>query len=167
MQQNLFTLALAMMIFGKLFGQKMKEVDHGYVFDKAEYHLESVFDAGLDEDHAYVHSGLFLAWLVDNDLVSDFFKEESEDDIQKLKKRESSPCQIFMNWDGVLIGELLNKEGFNFAMYYFDFENGKYLSDYENTLCKDLPDMYHVKDSWENYEKIKVVIDKAHEKWKK
>ena len=165
--RNSIIFTLTIMIFGQLFGQKMKDVDNKYVFDKADYHFESVQEAGLEDDQAYVHSGLFLAWLIEKNLISEFLKEESRDDINKLKNREISPSQIYKDWDGVLIGELLNKEGYNFALHYFDFEKGRYLADYGTTFSIKDPDIFTVTDTWENYEKIKTVIDKAYKKWKK
>ncbi|MXV37759.1 hypothetical protein GO491_03550 [Flavobacteriaceae bacterium Ap0902] len=73
-----------------------------------------------------------------------------------------------MNLDGVLIGELLNKIGFNFAMEYFEFDNGEYINDYEETLSsEDNPDIFRVKNNWEYYHKITKIIDKRFEKWNK
>lgn len=43
---------------------------------------------------------------------------------------------------------------------YFDFETGKYLEDYEKTLAQDLPSLYYVEDTWENFDKISIVIEK-------
>jgi hypothetical protein len=51
--------------------------------------------------------------------------------------------------------------------FLFDIENGRYLADYEDTLCKGLPSLYHVKDTWDNYYKIKVIMDARFLTWKK
>ena len=158
-------------MFGKLFNKKkkeLKEVDESYVFDKAKYHFDSIDEAELDEEQAYVHTGLFFAWIIKNDLYSEFLLEESKDEIEKTKSEKISPSELYMNWDGVLIGELLNKIGFNFAMEYFEFDNGEYVNDYEQTLrSEDDPDIFRVKNNWENYRKIARIIDKRFEKWNK
>lgn len=60
--------------------------------------------------------------------------------------------------------DMLNDEGNEFAQDYFDFENGLYLDDYEETF-PEAEDVYDVKDSWENYEKIKKVIQKRYLDW--
>ena len=153
-------------IFYKVSAQKLEKVDENFVFDKAEYHMESVFEAGLNKEQAYVHNGLFFAWIIDNEFYSSSFKEESNKEIEQFKKPEISPAQIFKNWDGVLIGEMLNKKGYNFAKKYFDYETGSYLDDYEKILCPNDPDLFRVEDTWENYDKLKSVIDKAYKKWK-
>ena len=55
--------------------------------------------------------------------------------------------------------------GNRFALNYFDFDTGKYVNDYENSLAKNLPTLFHVEDSWENYEKIRKVIDIRFAEW--
>ena len=40
-----------------------------YVYDKAEYHYETVTTWGLDSVQAEVHTAFFLGWLIDNDLI--------------------------------------------------------------------------------------------------
>ena len=65
------------MIFDKLFKPHRKPFDNKYVFDKAKFHYDTVSNAGFDEDQTFVHTGFYFAWLVDNDLISDFCKSES------------------------------------------------------------------------------------------
>jgi hypothetical protein len=150
-----------------IFKKKLKETDDKYVFDKAKYHFDSVEEDGLVEEQAYVHTGMFLAWLINNDLVSPSFIEESGDEIMSVRSRQFSPSEIYMNWDGVLLGEMMNNEGFNFSLKYFDFDKGQYLKDYERLLCPHSENLFAAKDTWENYDKLKPAIDTAFVKWKK
>lgn len=122
---------------------------------------------GLDEEQAFIHTGLFLAWLVNNGLMSCFFSKESGSEIEKLTTRKISPCAIYMNWDGTLIGEMLIKEGFNFSMVYFDFDKGHYIKDYEKTFDVSGEAFFTIKDTWENYDKLKLILDLEFEKWRK
>lgn len=158
-------------MFGKLFHKKkkeLKEVDESYVFDKAKYHFDSINEAELEEEQAYVHTGLFFAWIIKKGLYSEFLLEESKDEIELTKTDKISPSELYINWDGILIGELLNKIGYNFALDYFEFDNGEYVNDYEVTLSSDEdPDIFRVKNNWENYYKIAKVIDERFEKWNK
>ena len=157
-------------MFGKLFNKKKKElieIDENFVFDKAKYHFESISEAELDEEQAYVHTGLFFAWIIKNNLYSEFLLEESPEEIEQTKNERISPSELYMNWDGVLIGELLNQIGYNFTTDYFDFENGDYVNDYEETLCSTDPDIFRVKNTWENYHKIAERIDVKFDKWNK
>ena len=72
-----------------------------------------------------------------------------------------------MSCDGKFIDEDLNDEGNAFAQDYYVVETGQYLTDYEMTLGGDnLPDLYHVADTWENFERIKPVLDQRFDEWK-
>ncbi|MXV37760.1 hypothetical protein GO491_03555 [Flavobacteriaceae bacterium Ap0902] len=58
-------------MLGKLFNKKnkeLREVDESFVFHKAKYHFDSINEAELEEEQAYVPTGLFFAWIIKNDL---------------------------------------------------------------------------------------------------
>ena len=148
-----------------IFRRKIKPVDNKHVFDKAKYHDNSIEQLGLDEEQSFVHTGLFFAWLVNNGLMSEFFIHETGSEIEKLKARKITPSTLYMKWDGVLLGEMLSDQGFQFAIKYFDFDNGTYLADYENVFNVTGDQIFTVKDTWDNYLKIKPAIDAAYEKW--
>ena len=40
---------------------------------------------------------------------------------------------------------------------YFDFEKGTYLRDYEAALGGNVSDLYYVKDSWENFDRLRPI----------
>jgi hypothetical protein len=153
--------------FLNIFKKRAKPIENKYVFDKAKYHDDSIKKLGLDEKQTFVHTGLFFAWMVKNGLMSRFFIEESGAEIEKLKQRKISPSAIYMTWDGVLVGEMLSDKGFIFAMNYFDFDKGQYIRDYEKVFNVTGNQVFTVKDSWDNYDKIKPIIDAAFEKWNK
>ena len=148
-----------------IFKKKPRPVDNNYVFDKAKFHDGAVEQLGLDEEQSFVHTGLFFAWLINNGLMSDFFVDETGSMIQKLKDRKISPSTVYKNWDGVLIGDMLSDEGFNFSMSYFDFDKGTYIADYEKAFNVTGDKVFTVKDTWDNYDKIKPLIDAAYKKW--
>jgi hypothetical protein len=150
-----------------IFKKKPRPVDNKYVFDKAKFHDNSIEQLGLDEEQSFVHTGLFFAWLVDNGLMSDFFVNGTGNEIEKLRNRKISPSTIYMNWDGVLLGEILNDKGFNFALSYFDFDKGTYIKDYERVFNVTGDQFFTVKNSWDNYDKIKPMIDAAYKTWGK
>lgn len=137
------------------------------VFDKAKWHSGGEFPDDLDEDQAFVHTGLFLGWVIDTGLCSQEFTEDSADEIGEFTARKMTGPGVYESVDGVFMDEMLNPEGIDFAIDYFDFEQGKYLSDYETVLLGDLPTMYHVQDTWENYNLLKPQIDKRFAAWRK
>lgn len=137
------------------------------VYDKAKWHFSGEFPEELDEFQGYVHTGMFLGWLIDNELVSDQFKIDHEVEIKQFREQKLTGSQIFENCcDGVLQLEEISELGNRFALSYFDFDTGEYLVDYEKTLAEDLPTIYHVDDNWDNYKKLKQVLDKRFVDWK-
>jgi hypothetical protein len=135
-------------------------------YDDASWHLEGDFPQDLPEVAAFTHTGLYLAWAVLGGLGSKELQDDFEEELAKLSNRLSSPCEIYRMMDGKLVDDDLSDEGNAFTKRYFDFEVGQYLKDYEELLCKDLPTMYHVADSWENYEKLKPILDNRLSAWR-
>jgi hypothetical protein len=137
------------------------------VFDKAKWHYEGDYPADLDEDQAFVHTGLFLGWVIDAGLYSEEFAEEFAKEIRRFKARKLTGPGVYRAADGVFADDMLNEEGLAFAQAYFEFETGKYLQDYEKLLSVGLPSMYHVPVTWESYDAIKPQIDKRYAAWQK
>ena len=136
------------------------------VYDKAKYHYDGDFPEDIKIEQAFVHTGMFLGWIIDHQLFSHDFEEEAQIEIQKFYRRELTGTQIYMNWDGVLASDMLNDEGNQFAQAYFDFDTGHYLDDYQDTF-PDVETLYHVIDNWENYQKLKEIMDERYVDWQK
>jgi hypothetical protein len=130
-----------------------------HVHDKADWHLEGEFPEDLREDQAYVHTGLFAAWLSDRGLITG----EYEDEANQIKRRKMTGPKAYKNWGGVLASDMLSDEGNAFTREYYDT---MFCPDYEELLSRKLPSFYHVKDTWENYEILKQRIDKRFQSWK-
>jgi hypothetical protein len=110
---------------------------------------------------------MFLGWVIDTNLYSERFGQELKRYVAAFKARELTGAKVFEACDGVLTDEMLSNEGNRFAQDYFDLDRAKYLVDYDNLLCRDLPSMYHVTDTWANYERVKVMIDKRFRDWQR
>jgi len=138
------------------------------VYDKAKYHYGGDFPEELDEFQGFVHTGMYVGWLIDNDLIDQEFFAESLQAIKEFKNRQLTGSQFYeMQMDGVLLIDEVSEIGNRFSFDYFDFDSGQYLTDYETTLASELPTLFHVQDTWENYDKIKKVIDKRFLDWNK
>lgn len=137
-----------------------------YVYDKAKYHAETVEDYGLPEEHAANHTVFFLRWLIEQDLMSTEFVEESAGILAKVRAGRAGIHEVYEWWDCCLIDDMLADEGNAFARHYFDFDDGAYLRDYAETLQRDLTSEFHVEYSEENYRLIKSVIDRRFGRWK-
>jgi hypothetical protein len=137
-----------------------------FVYDKAKYHYDGDFPEDLPDEQAFVHTGLYLGWIIDRDLYSDFFREEDGEAIARFKAREITGPDVYEAWDGCLIEDMLSDEGNAFSRHYFDFERGRYLRDYEELLCPGLPSLFHVPNTWESYDHLKPRIDQRYAEWR-
>jgi len=136
------------------------------VFDKAKWHFDGDFPKELNIYQAYVHTGFFIGWLVIKDLISEEFKVESRDAIQRFLNKEITCVQLFdEQLDGVFSSNEVNDKGYSFTKSYFEFENGNYLNDYEMALASDFPSLYYVQDTWDNFEKICSIIEKGYQEF--
>lgn len=129
-------------------------------FDKAKWHYGAEnFPKELDVFQGYVHTGVFIGWLIEMDLVNEDFKKEYSSEIELLRTQQKTATQFYHDaLDGVFSNDVISLSAIPFVEKYFNFKTGQYLIDYENTLGEKLPTLYHVKDSWSNYDKIKVTI---------
>ena len=135
------------------------------VYDKAKWHADGEYPPDLDRGNAFHHSGLFFGWLVDSDLLDPEFLQDAQDDVAAFKGRQITGPELFRRMDGVLADDMLNDVGNAFARDYFDFEHGQFLADYERELGSGLPSVYHVRDTWENYDKLRVLLDRRFRDW--
>lgn len=138
-----------------------------HVYDKAKYHDETIQGHGLPEEHAYHHTTFFLSWLVKSRLMSAFFETEGAEPLGQYRAGKVSVNELYEWWDTCLISDMLSDEGNAFAMYYFDFDAGLYLSDYSKHLQKALPTEFHVVYTSEHERLLHQVIDSRYEEWKK
>lgn len=137
-----------------------------HVYDKSKYHLESVENEGLPEEHASNHIVVMLRWLIENDLLDASFAEDQRAQLDRHRAGELSIHELFVDWwDGCLASDMLSDAGNAFAMKYFDYEKGSYLRDYVAVLGGSAPSEFHVEYTEPNYAKMKVVIDQHYRDW--
>jgi hypothetical protein len=64
---------------------------------------------------------------------------------------------LFSELDEKFFDGLLTRVGKDFTRVYYDTDC--YLEDYAAVLGDSVPTLYHVEDSWANYDKLAPVID--------
>ncbi len=117
------------------------------MIDELSAHLEA---AGAP-DRAAMHIGVFLAWCVNHDLVSEMVKRRHADLLLKVRVRELDGSELLVRLAaGQLHGELLSEAGQKFANNYY----GDYLADYAQALGLDPSCPYDVEDSWSAYDLV-------------
>jgi hypothetical protein len=140
-------------------------------YDDASWHYGGDFPSELSPEHGATHIAMFLAWAVGRDLVGELHREEAAEELQQLRQREITPVEFFVRCcDEKLTDEDFNEEGNAFARSYFSPKGGTYgpyLDDYARTLAAGLPTVYHVADTWDNFDKLAPVIDRRFERWRR
>ena len=132
-------------------------------YDDASYHSGGNYPQGLSPFQACVHIGMYVGWIIDNELYAEEFSEIFKIEIQRFQAKELTGASIAEMMDyGKLVDDDLNAEGNSFTEYYYD----KYVEDYARLLTKGLPSNNHVEDTWENYKKVKEMIDREYKAWK-
>ena len=135
-------------------------------YDDASWHSGGEFPPDLSPDAGATHSGMFLVWAWLNGLAGQDATDEASDFIAPLQERSVTPGAHFLALcDGKFTDVDLNDDGNAFAASYFDFETGEYLADYELALAGDCETLYHVPDTWESYDAIRLVIDQRFAEW--
>jgi hypothetical protein len=138
-----------------------------YLYDKADYHYESIQQYGLSEEHAENHTVVFFRWLIEQRMLSAFFEREAADILRKFRSGETTIHQVYGWCDWCLVDDMLSEEGNAFAVHYFDFKRGKYIRDYITALQRGLPTEFHIDYSEANYQTMKRIIDRRYAEWKR
>ncbi len=142
-----------------------KDKQQEKVYDLAKNHFLGDFPASLPIEKAYLHIGIYMGWVINNDLYSEYFEDEASTEIYRFKRRDIGCIILAEIWDGALNNELFSQIGNMFTYYYY--AGGLYKQDYMDLLVKSHPTIYHVDDTWENFEKISVRITNRFNEWKK
>lgn len=136
--------------------------------DRMDWHYGGDFPPGLPNENGGTHIGFYLTWVIQHNLVGEFHQEESGEELALIHARKLDGREFLISMcDEKFTDEDVNSEGYAFTEYYYEAENNGFFDDYERVLMGDLPSIYHVENSWENYDKIAPVITQAYEKWKK
>ena len=141
------------------------------IIDSMDWHYRDNYPDNLDKLHAATHIGIFLGWIIENNLESGFLKNILKEDIENFKKRKTTGRQIFLNkCNRVLDDKFIDKKALEFTLgYYLSSREDycQYIADY-NEVFKDynLNSSYEVEDIWENYYKMFSMIDKRYNYYK-
>jgi hypothetical protein len=133
--------------------------------DRMDWHYGGDYPDNLPQENAGTHIGMFLTWIIDKDLIGEMHREDSQEAIQKVLNRQMTGREFLtQECDEKFWEEDLNEEGYAFTQHYY--ESDSYIQDYADTLATDVDNIYEVENTWENYDKLKPVIDKRYGQWK-
>jgi hypothetical protein len=134
-------------------------------YDDASWHYEGDYPEGLPPENGATHIGMFLAWLIERDLLSAELRRDAARDIAKVKKRTMTGARFLIDvCDEKLVDEDLSAEGNRFTKAYF---MKKYLDDYSDLFDEEVESLYELEDTWDNYDRLKPVIDRRYDAFAK
>lgn len=136
------------------------------VYDRAYWHFGGEYPEDLPRVNGGTHIGMFLAWVINNNLEGEVHKLESQESLSAVRNREMTGRDFLIKECSEKFTEDdLNEKGNAFALDYY--ESDTYFSDYKTALAEDIPSLYHVEDSWDNYQILAPVISSRYIKWQR
>ena len=132
--------------------------------DRADWHLNEDFPENLPEENCGTHVGMYINWVIDSNLIGEIHKEDSSEGIIDVKSKRITGRDFFFDYcDGKFWSDDLNSIGLLFTEDYYS--SNKYFEDYATTLDDGSESIFTIENSWENYQKIKIVIDRRFKDW--
>lgn len=137
-------------------------------YDKVEWHFSGDFPKELKFESAGIHIGMFLQWVIENNLIGNFHLKESLNSIDLVKNGKMDGLSFLIKeCDSKLTDEDLNNEGNKFAYFYYANDNDycDYIDNYA-IVFKEYDSLYKVENNIKNYNLIKEVISEKYLFWK-
>lgn len=148
-------------------------------YDRIDWHSGGDYPEGLPEENGGIPIGMFLAWAFERGMAGEFHREDSAVALKRLKRREMTGLDYLIEeCDGKLWEEDLNEQGNAFAVDYYEHQSafaaqyGSYLSDYCDVFNRyateqgfEYPSVYHVENTWANYDRLKPLLDERFAQW--
>jgi len=135
-------------------------------YDRADWHYGGDYPKDLPPENGGTHIGVFLAWAINHGLEGELHQTNSQASLAAVRQRRMTGREFLEKECDEKFWETdLNEEGNAFATFYY--QSDAYFYDYEMTLAKGLPTLYHVADSWQNYDRMAAVIDRRFAAWKR
>jgi len=141
--------------------------------DRMEWHYGSNdYPEGLPAENAGTHIGMYLAFVFSQGMAGEHIIKELSDLLEKLKRREITGFEFFDTYRGdeKFFAQDLDDDGEEFTIDYyhtseFTKQFGEYFDDYCNVFS-EYPSPYHVEDTWENFDRLKPILDKRLQQWR-
>jgi hypothetical protein len=133
--------------------------------DRADWHYGGNYPSDLPPGNAATHIGMYLAWVILRGFASEDLVKLAGDTYNWVRNREVTGGELLLTkLDEKFFEELLTAEGLAFTKSYY--ETNGYANDYDRVLGGNLPTLYHVQDTWENFDKLAPVIDERLAAWR-
>lgn len=138
----------------------------GYI-DKIDWHSGGDFPEELPYENGGTHIGFYIQWIIENDLIGEFLKDESDEALKSVLNNSITGRDFLIDYcDGKFWDECLNQKGLEFTNYYYEESDSdyNYLDEY-SSMFDEYETIYHIENSNENYLRIKERIDEVYNWW--
>jgi hypothetical protein len=138
-------------------------------YDRDEWHSNGDFPDDVPPENGGTHIGMFLAWAILHGLAGPDHHRHSKTELDAVQARLMTGREFLRRrCSGKFWSCDLNDEGNAFAKEYYGGggKAGEYFDDYFDVLGAYHESVYHVEDTWENYDLIAEEIDYAYEQWR-
>jgi hypothetical protein len=143
-------------------------------YDKADWHYGGSYPKDLPPENGGTHIGIFLAWAILHYLEGEELREDevTARALDAVRNRTITGRDfLFEQCDEKFTDADLNEEGNRFAGWYYETnKEGRpsYLVDYPLVFL-DAPngDIYYLENSWANYDRMALIIDRRFDEWKR
>jgi hypothetical protein len=137
-------------------------------YDDVSWHAEGDFPADLPPSAGATHIGMFVSWAILNGLAGAIHTEEFPKTLDSLRRRAVTPGELLLQaCDQKFTDEDLSEAGNAFAEGYYPSSDTRpnYLADYIATLFQGEPSLYHVADTWNNYDRLEPILQERFKEW--
>jgi hypothetical protein len=136
-------------------------------YDDAEIYFLNFETDALENEAGATHIGMYMAWMILHELVSEHLREETRAAADAVKARAISGASYVVDQlDCKLLDSDLSPLGNAFTAAYY---NTAYMNDYGRCFGVSegsTDDFCSVPDTWENFDKIARVLDLRFAAWK-
>lgn len=134
-------------------------------YDQWKWHIEGKYPKDQLPEQGYVHIGMYLTWLILNDLMDPKWVARSgaRRAVAAVTDRRETGCALRDMTDGKLASDMLSGEGQAFTGAYYAPEYG-YVRDYRGLFGRRA-DRYDVPDDWATYDRLARVLDDRFAEW--
>jgi len=133
--------------------------------DRADWHYGGNYPSELPPENGGTHIGMYIAWIMLRDLASKELIQHAGDTYTWVLDREVTGRTLLLTkLDEKFFDQLLTPEGREFTRSYY--ETNGFANDYDRVLGGDLPTLYHVADTWENFDKLAPILDERLAAWR-
>jgi hypothetical protein len=134
-------------------------------YDDWKLHVQGDFPKDQLPEQGYVHIGLYVAWLIQRDLMDPEWIARSgvRRVAEAIRQRRETACALRDMTAGRLASDMLSADGAAFTGAYYAPEYG-YPRDYRRLFGRRA-DRYDVPDDWETYDRLAPLLDRRYAEW--